>query len=155
MPNSYRKMLNTEELFDLVAIVESPYDSFRFWVDEDDTLYEVGMGYMIQDEEDPYINTIDGFEDEIQYLLKYRTPINRNASLKNIDVEDVEILDLQVEQLMDYDEICEMLMKKCNIKMGSHITKARIPNIESVTKRGLYPNDFSDEVWKNVKRIKE
>ena len=55
MPNSYRKMLNAEELFDLVATIESPYDSFRFWVDDDDTLYEVGMGTIIQDEDDPYI----------------------------------------------------------------------------------------------------
>lgn len=155
MPNSYRKMLNAEELFDLVANVESPYDTFRFWVDDDDTLYEVGMGTIIQDEDDPHLYTIDEFEDELQYLLKYRTPINRNASLKNIDVDDVEILDIQVEQLMKYEDICEMLMKKCNINKCSHIVKARIPNIESLTERGLYPNDFSDEVWKNVKRVKK
>lgn len=155
MPNSYRKMLNAEELFDLVANVESSYDTFRFWVDDDDTLYEVGMGHIIQDEDDPHLYTIDEFEDEIQYLLKYRTPINRNASLKNIDVDDVEILDLQVEQLMKYEDICEMLMKKCNINKCSHIVKARISNIESVTDRGLYPVDFSDEVWENVKIVKK
>ena len=102
-----------------------------------------------------HIYTIDEFEDEIQYLLKYRTPINRNASLKNIDVDDVEILDLQVEQLMKYEDICEMLMKKCNINKHSHIVIARISNIETVTDRGLFPIDFSDEVWEDVKRIKK
>ena len=155
MPNSYRKILSVEELCNQVANVESSFDSFRFWVDEDNTLYEVGIGFIMQDEDMPYIETIDGFEDKLQYLLKYNTPINKNTSLKNIDVDDVEILDLQVEHNIKYEEICKMLIKKCNIKKNSYITKARISSIESVLDRGLFAIDFSDEVWKNVKRIKK
>ena len=155
MPNSYRKILSVEELCDHVANVETSFDSFRFWVDDDNTLYEVGIGFIMQDEDMPYIETIDGFEDELQYLLKYNTPINKNTSLKNIDIDDVEILDLQVEQLMKYEDICKMLIKKCNIKENSYITKARIPSTESAFDRGLCSIEFSDEVWKNVKKIKK
>lgn len=155
MPNSYRKILSVEELCDQVANVETSFDSFRFWVDDDDTLYEVGIGFIMQDEEMPYIETIDGFEDRLQYLLKYNTPINKNTSLKNIDVDDVEILDLQVEDGMIYEEICKMLIQKCNIKKNSYITKARIPSTECVLDRGLCSIEFSDDVWKNVKLIKK
>lgn len=155
MPNSYRKILSVEELCDQVANVETSFDSFRFWVDDDNTLYEVGIGFILQDEDMPYIETIDGFEDRLQYLLKYNTPINQNASLKNIDIDDVEILDLQVEPLMVYEDICKMLIKKCNIKKHSYITKARIPSTECVMDRGLYSIEFSDDVWKNVKKIKK
>lgn len=152
MPNSYRKILSVEELCDQVANVETSFDSFRFWVDDDNTLYEVGIGFILQDEDMPYIETIDGFEDRLQYLLKYNTPINQNASLKNIDIDDVEILDLQVEPLMVYEDICKMLIKKCNIKKHSYITKARIPSTECVMDRGLYSIEFSDDVWKHVKK---
>lgn len=155
MPNSYRKILSVEELCDQVANVETSFDSFRFWVDDDNTLYEVGIGFILQDEDMPYIETIDGFEDRLQYLLKYNTPINKNTSLKNINIDDVEILDLQVEHGMIYEEICKMLIKKCNIKKNSYITKARRPSAECVLDRGLYSIEFSDDVWKQVKKIKK
>lgn len=155
MPNSYRKILTVEELCDQVANVETSFDSFRFWVDDDNTLYEVGIGFILQDEDMPYIETIDGFEDGLQYLLKYNKPINKNTSLKNINIDDVEILDLQVEHGMIYEEICKMLIKKCNIKKNSYITKARRPSAECVLDRGLYSIEFSDDVWKKVKKIKK
>ena len=117
---------------------------------------EIPVSDLFREYEDmPYIETIDGFEDRLQYLLKYNTPINQNASLKNIDIDDVEILDLQVEPLMEYEDICKMLIKKCNIKKHSYITKARIPSTECVMDRGLYSIEFSDDVWKHVKKIKK